>query len=140
MSEELEQVTLTFPRALPQPRATVALHFNYTLSDALDGFFRTTYKGEGCCAAPAVLIPRPLLANVSSVVRNINAMPVLERHVAADLDASFSPCDSRMGRPAETLSLVEAIKLCSLRLASDPIQCVMMLSGSSLCNAVSYHH
>lgn len=51
MSEELEQVTLTFPRALPQPRATVALHFNYTLSAALDGFFRTTYAGVGRCAA-----------------------------------------------------------------------------------------
>ena len=51
MSEELEQVTLTFPRALPQPRATVALHFNYSLSAALDGFFRSTYAGAGCRAA-----------------------------------------------------------------------------------------
>ena len=51
MSEDLEQVTLTFPRALPQPRATVALHFNYSLSAALDGFFRSTYAGAGCRAA-----------------------------------------------------------------------------------------
>ncbi len=27
------------------PRATVALHFNYTLSPALEGFYRSTFTG-----------------------------------------------------------------------------------------------
>ncbi|KAK9828032.1 hypothetical protein WJX81_003329 [Elliptochloris bilobata] len=42
-SKDREQLTVTFPRPLPQPRATIALHFNYTLSESLDGFYHSNY-------------------------------------------------------------------------------------------------
>ena len=44
-AEERQQLTLTFPGPLPMPHATIALHFNYTLSEALEGFYRSTYTG-----------------------------------------------------------------------------------------------
>lgn len=43
-----QQVTLQFPQAMPmQPLIPVLkLKFNYTLEEALDGFYRSTYIGK----------------------------------------------------------------------------------------------
>ena len=48
-----EQLTLAFPSALPVSELTFLIRFNYTLSEGLSGFYRSTYKG----ALPLPLMP-----------------------------------------------------------------------------------
>ena len=39
LDKDLEQLSLRFPSVLSPPRARIALHFNYTLSRGLSGFY-----------------------------------------------------------------------------------------------------
>ena len=55
-----EQLTLAFPSALPVSELTLLIRFNYTLSEGLSGFYRSTYKG----ALPSPL-SSPLFYNAS---------------------------------------------------------------------------
>ncbi|KAK9817285.1 hypothetical protein WJX72_012218 [[Myrmecia] bisecta] len=43
MNETSGQLILQFDKELPRPTATIAIHFKYTLSQGLDGFYRSQY-------------------------------------------------------------------------------------------------
>lgn len=54
-----EQVILQFEEAIRGPSVDFVLHFNYTLSQGLSGFYRSTYKGEAAFSRHPHLNPVP---------------------------------------------------------------------------------
>lgn len=57
VDEELQQVTLQFPSALPL-RGVLVLQFSYQLQEALDGFYRSSFIGESPLWRAALLMLR----------------------------------------------------------------------------------
>jgi len=62
-NEQLQQVILQFPEAVPQPplQPVLLLEFSYNLQEGLDGFYRSSFIGE------AILTRIGLLVNSSNV-------------------------------------------------------------------------
>lgn len=58
-----EQLTLAFPNAVEVSQLTLLIKFNYTLSEGLSGFYRSTYKGA---------LPLPLSLLLSSDLPQID--------------------------------------------------------------------